>query len=524
MHVLRSAGVVTLGTLASRVLGLVRDVVSAALVGTAWVWDAFIVAFTIPNLLRRLLGEGALSAAFIPVFAQEMEDGGRDRAMRFFNVTLTALVLVLVALLVLALVATVLLPTDWFAETDAKAALTVELLRIMLPYMVLVCVMALLMGVLNSLGHFFTPAVAPAVLNFCWIAGLLAAAPLIGDSPIDLVRALAVSVLVGGVLQLAVQIPALRARGVPVAPSLDLGNPAFRRMLARLVPVVIGLAPVQLNVAADRFIAEFLVEGDGANSYLFYGMRLMQLPVALIGIAIGVAVFPAFSRLAAAGKRDELADAIGHALKLTLFLALPAAVGLAVLAKPLIALIYQHGRFDAVSTTATAEVLLFYAVGVFATCGLQVVTRAFYAAGDMRTPVKVGAAVVVLNLGLNLALVWSMRWSGLALATSVTAIANLALLTLMARRKLRLLALRPVLRSALASLGAALACGAGAGGTLALVWAALPGEGLPERLVRVVVPVAAGGAAFVAAAHLLRMPELRETIDAVRRREPSRPK
>jgi putative peptidoglycan lipid II flippase len=518
MDFLRSAGVVTLGTLTSRILGLVRDVVSAALVGTAWVWDAFIVAFTIPNLLRRMLGEGALSAAFIPVFAEEMEAGGRERAMRFFNVTLTLLVLVLVALLVLGFAATFLVPTGWFAETDAKAALTLELLRIMLPYMVLVCVMALLMGVLNSLGHFFTPAVAPAVLNLCWIAGLLAAAPLLGDSPLDLVRALAVSVLVGGVLQLAVQIPAMRASGIPISPSLDVGNPAFRRMLTRLLPVVIGLAPVQLNIAADRFIAEFLIEGDGANSYLFYGMRLMQLPLALIGIAMGVAVFPAFSRLAAAGKRGELATEIGHALKLTLFLALPAGVGLAVLSKPLIALIYQHGQFDAVSTDATSQVLLFYAIGVFATCGLQVVTRAFYAAGDMSTPVKVAALVVVLNLGLNLALVGSMKWSGLALATSITAIVNLAILTVLARRRLKLLALRPVIRSALGSLVAALACGAAAGVVLAAGWSLLPGDGLLERLARVVVPIGAGGAAFVLTAHLLRLPELREMVGVLRRR------
>jgi putative peptidoglycan lipid II flippase len=177
MAFLRSAGVVSLGTLTSRVLGLVRDVLTAAAVGAGAAWDAFVLAFTVPNLLRRLLGEGALSAAFIPIFAEEMERGGREKALRFFHVTFTALVLVLLVLLALGLVATFLLPTAWFGESEAKAALTLELLSVMLPYMLLICVMAMLMGILNSLRHFFAPAIAPALLNVCWIAGLVVAAP-----------------------------------------------------------------------------------------------------------------------------------------------------------------------------------------------------------------------------------------------------------------------------------------------------------------------------------------------------------
>ncbi len=518
MGLVRSASVVSLSTLASRVLGLVRDVMTAALIGAGAAWDAFVIAFTIPNLLRRLLGEGALSAAFIPLFAEELEAGGRDRAMRFFHVTFTMLVLVLIALVALGFVATLLVPTEAFGEGEAKATLTLELLRIMLPYMLLICAMALLMGVLNSLQHFFAPAIAPAVLNVCWIVSLLVAVPLVGDSPVELVRAVAVSVMVGGVLQVAVQIPALRAKGVTFAFSLDLANPAFRRMLVLMLPVVIGLAPVQLNIALDRFIAEWLVSGDGANSYLFYGNRLMQFPLALIGIAMGVAVFPGLSRLAAAGRTDDMARELMRALRVTLFLAFPATVGLAVLAHPLISVIYQHGRFGAEPTRATAHVLLCYAFGVFSTCGLQVVTRAFFALKDTKTPMVVTAATIALNLALNLALVWSLREAGLALATSITAAVNLVILTVIARRRLKVLALRPIVSSATRAFLASLVCGGVAFGTLAWLEAALPGSGVGLRLLRVLGPVVTGGVAFVGAAHLFRSPELRELAVALRRR------
>jgi putative peptidoglycan lipid II flippase len=327
-----------------------------------------------------------------------------------------------------------------------------------------------------------------------------------------------VAVVAGGMLQLAVQIPALRARGVGVRWSLDVRNPAFRRMLALMLPVVIGLAPVQINIAIDRLIAEAFVPGDGANSYLFYGNRLMQFPLALIGIAMGVAVFPGLSRLAASGRRGDLERELGRAYRATLFLALPATVGLAVLARPLISLIFEHGKFGAGSTDATAGVLLCYALGVFATCALQVVTRAFYALKDTRTPMLVTAGTVALNLGLNLALVFVLGAAGLALATSITAVVNLAILTRLARRRLAVLALRPVAASALRALAASLVCGAATWGALEGTRALLPGGDLGARLARVLLPMAAGAAAFLGAAFALRCAEARELLALFRRR------
>jgi putative peptidoglycan lipid II flippase len=518
MRALRSAVVVGLGTLTSRILGLVRDIMTAAAFGTGLAIDAFVLAFTIPNLLRRLLGEGALSAAFIPIFAEEMETGGRERAVRFFNVTLTALVLVLLVLLGLGLLFTLVVPPAWFGEGAAKADLTFQLLRIMLPYMLLICVMGMLMGVLNSMQHFFTPAIAPALLNVCWIAGLVIATPLVDGSKESLARALAVAVLIGGVLQMAVQLPAMRAKGVPIRPCLDLRNPAFRRMLVLMLPVVLGLAPVQINIVFDRLIAEFCVEGDGANGRLFFGIRLMQFPLALIGIAMGVAVFPGLSRLAAEGRREEMGRELGRALRVTLFLGLPATTGLAVLAGPIIALIYRHGAFDAAAAAATTSVLFCYSLGVFATCGLQVVTRAFYALKDMKTPVRVTLATVGLNLVLNLILVWPLADAGLALATSITAVVNLVALAWYARTRLGILALKPVVRSAAGSLVAAVVCGLAAWGALEAIRASWPGEGVAERLARVLVPVVAGGTAFLVASAVLRLRELRILVEALRNR------
>jgi putative peptidoglycan lipid II flippase len=289
-------------------------------------------------------------------------------------------------------------------------------------------------------------------------------------------------------------------------------------MLALLLPVAIGLAPVQINIAIDRFIAEAYVPGDGANTYLFFGNRLMQLPLAMIGIAMGVAVFPGLSRLAASGGRGELARELGRAYRMTLFLALPATVGLVVLARPLIALIYEHGKFGAGATDATSDILLCYALGVFATCALQVVTRAFYALKDTRTPMLVTAGTVVLNLGLNLALVFVLGSAGLALATSITAGVNLAILTWLARRRLAVLALRPVAASAMRALAASLACGAAAWGALEGMGSLLPGDGLGARLARVLVPLAVGAAAFLGAGIGLRCPEAGELLALFRRR------
>jgi len=507
---LRSARVVSLGTLVSRLLGLVRDVMTAALIGAGGAWDAFVLAYTVPNLLRRLLGEGALSSAFIPVFAEEREARGKAAAFHFFAVTLTGLALVLLGLAVLGTVATYVVPASWLGVGDEKGALTLDLIRVFQPYMLFVCLMAFLMGALNSLDHFLAPALAPALLNLCWIAGMVVAFPLVSDDPSTRVLVVAIAIVIGGALQLAVQIPPLRALGVRFRPSVDFKSPAFRRMLVTLLPIVVALAPVQINIAFDRIIAATMIEGDGANSHLFYGNRLMQLPLALIGVAMGVAVFPRLSRLAAARDDTNFAASVGTALRTTLFLAIPASIGLAVISGPVISLIYERQEFTRASAIITGDVLFHYAFGVAAVCALQVITRAFHSVRDTRTPVLVTAATVVLNLALNLLLVGSMRESGLALATSITAVVNVVVLLWLAGRRFPHFELGSIARSAGLSTIAGAACGGGA-------WLALRLD--VPLLFRVLGAVAAGAIGFALTAIATRQPEWGLLRALLRRRE-----
>lgn len=511
MRFLRSATIVSASTLVSRVLGMVRDIASAALLGAGPVWDAFVIAWRVPNLFRRLLGEGALSSAFIPVFQGEKEEHGLKAAMRLFSAVLGALSLVLAAITLLGIAFAWLTPGTLFgqgAEAE-KAQLTLDLLKILFPYMFLINVMALFMAVLNSQGHFFTPAIAPALLNVFWIGGVFLAGRL-STVPEEQIMIIAGAILVGGMAQLLVQVPVLHAKGITLRPRLDFRDPALRRMLVLMFPMILGLAPLQVNVLLDTLIAEVLISGDGANSYLFYGNRLMQFPLALVGIAMAVVVFPVFSAMAKAGRKADLGRTLSQALRTTFFLALPSAAGLLVLAGPLIALIYERGKFHFdPDTIATAPVLQMYALGVPAYCGLQVMTRLFYSLEEVKTPVRVGAIMVGVNLVLNVILVFPLRESGLALATSISAALNLAVLTIMARRKLGIAGLGGVFRSFLTSLLFAVVMGA------AVFWAShalahrYPARELVPKLLWVFPPMLLGIGLYLGAALLLRRPEIR---------------
>jgi len=510
MSILRSASVVSGATLLSRVLGMARDIACASLLGAGMAWDAFVIAWRVPNLFRRLLGEGALSSAFIPVFSGERERAGREAAFRFFASVLTLLSLLLAAVTAVGVLLALLLPETLFGTGAAgdKARLTMDLLAILFPYVFLINVMALFMAILNTEGHFFAPAIAPAVLNVFWITGTLVS-PFVSEDPAERVKVVAAFILAGGVVQMFMQVPFLRARGIPLRPRLDLSHPALKRMLLLMFPMILGLAPVQVNLLLDTLIAEAFIPGDGANSYLFYGNRLMQFPLALVGIALGVVAFPLFSRLAKAGRRDELSGKFREALRLTFFLSLPAAAGLLALDRPLIELIYEWGKFGPGDTTATARVLFLYAVGIPAFCGLQIVTRLYYASEEVKTPVWTGAAMVFVNLGLNLLLVGPMREGGLALATSLTAVLNLLILVALVPRRLGLASLWGVVGPI--ALSAALAAAMGfavyaLGGFLA---SRFPETTLVTKLMRTLPPVVVGAVLYLGVALLLRLPETR---------------
>jgi putative peptidoglycan lipid II flippase len=496
----RSAGLVSACTLLSRILGFARDSVSAYFFGASPLWDAFALAFRIPNLFRRLFGEGALTSAFLPAFVERADGGRAAEAHALLNKLATTLALGLGLLTAVLIGFTCLMPVLWPA--DAKVALEAPLLRIMLPYLAIICVAALLGAALNGMRHFFAPAFAPVLLNVAWIAALF----LFPRS----VEAVAWAVLAGGFLSLLAMLPPLLARGVRLRPDLDLKDPALRGVGRTFVPIVLGLAPAQINEMVGSLIAQHAVPGAGAVSSLYYGNQLVQLPLALIGTAVATAVFPLF-----ASPKEDFGDVLRKALRLVLFLAVPATFGLLVLAEPIVALLFERGAFTAADTARVSWVVILYAAGLWCYCANQIQVRAFYAKKETRSPALVSAAMVLLNLGLTLALVGPLRERGIAVANSVTGFASFLVLGVLLRRRFPDIDFKPVSAAFAKMLAASVLMAAAAWGAWRLT-GSLEGATIGPKLVRALVPVAVGIAVYLAAARLLGLDEAR----LLRRRRP----
>lgn len=508
--VLGSIGTVAGITMLSRVLGLIRDVLMAAAFGLTIYADVFYVAWTLPNLFRRICGEGALSNAFLPVFVRLEETRGADTALALARATLTRLALALAAVVVVAELILLAVPgaaLSWLGEAGVdgeRLAWICRLAGILLPYLWFICLAGLLSGLLHSKDEFTRPAAIAVVLNLVWIAALVitGALSLGAESRITW---LAAALVFGGLLQLLIQTDGAGRLGFPIRPRLA-GTEGLDRVWVLFLPMVFGMAIEQLNIVADRFIAWLFVPGQGGVSALYYSMRLVQLPIALLSTAFTTVLFPTLARLSARGESEALARAADRALRITLFATLPAAVGLAVVAPELIALLFQRGAFGAGETARTALCLQLYAPSVVLIALTATRIRAFHAREDTRTPVRVGLLAVGVNLALNLILVQVMGEAGLALATSVAAgVSFLALNHLDGTARTR--DLLPALLSAggLAGIMAA--------GCLALR-AALPVD-WPVAL-RVVPVIAVGVALYAGLARLLRLREGAELI-ALRR-------
>jgi putative peptidoglycan lipid II flippase len=514
-RILPRAAIVSSCTLLSRVLGLARDVLTAGIFGTGAAWDMFVLAFTVPNLLRKLFGEGALNSAFIPVLSQEIADSEQDERL-LFRATLTALASLLgvltlagwgicaATLLLDAQISTFSLGENW--------RLFFILLAIMIPYMQFICMTALLGAALNTRKHFFAPAVAPALLNICWIATVLICGNRYG------VQALAWGVLVGGACQFLLQIPFLIKQGWNLRPLWNLAHPGLRRMAALILPVVFGLGVIQLNVALDRLIAEFCVAGAGANSALFYGNRLLQFPLGVLGIALATAVFPSLAQHAADKEHASLVATANMSIRTACFIALPCTAVVMALSIPLVRVMFERGEFTTESTARTAAVLFYYGLGLAAFCVIHVLARTFHALQDTRTPVKIAMSMVGLNLALNLMLVWPMREAGLALASSISAVGNVALLFIHLRKRLGPMGGRRILLSCMRTgLAAAVAVPAGYFAHKGLT-DALGSERFATQALTLAGGMAGAGVVFLIAAWVLRVSELRELADAFRRK------
>ena len=436
-RIARDAGLTGAATLTSRVLGLVRDQVLAAFFGAGNDMDAFVVAFRIPNLVRDLFAEGAMSAAFVPTFTRQLTLQGKHDAWRLGNNVLNALLVATGVLVIAGMVFArplIALYAGDFASVPGKMELTVQLTRVVLPFLTMVAVAAAAMGMLNSLHHYFVPALSPAMFNVAAIAGVFLLVPLMPRFGLPPIMAVAIAALAGGIGQVALQWPSLRREGFRYERLLDLRDPAMRRVLILMGPGTIGLAATQVNLFVNTLLATS--QGTGAASWLTYAFRLMYLPIGLFGVSIGTAVLPAVSRHATVGDVAGIRRTVSRGLAMMLMLNVPATLGLMVLATPIVQLLFERGHFLPSDTAATAAALRLYAVGLIGYSAVRIASPAFYGIGESRTPALVSISAIAINVIASVALVRAIGFQGLALGTSIAAIVNAALLLWLLRRRL----------------------------------------------------------------------------------------
>jgi putative peptidoglycan lipid II flippase len=522
----RSAGIIGLATMASRLLGLVREQVLAYYFGAGNAMDAFVIAFRIPNLLRDLFAEGAMSAAFVPTFTRQLTLSGKPRAWQLGNNVITALIAITIPLTILGIVFAeplVRLYAEDFSLVPGKLELTVQMTRIMLPFLTLVALAAALMGMLNALHRFFVPALSPAMFNVGTIVCAVALVSVMPRLGLDPVVAIAIGTIVGGLGQILLQWPVLVREGFRYRPSFDWSDPELRRVAVLMGPSIVGLAAVQVNLFVNSILATG--EGTGAVSWLSYAFRLMYLPIGLFGVSIATAAIPGISTLAAREETTAMRGAISRGLRMMLMLNIPATLGLVALARPVVGLIFERGEFSSADTNATAIALMFYAPGLIGYSFVKLASPAFYALHDSRTPVLVSILTMLLNILLNVTLVKVMGYPGLALGTAFAALFNASVLLWRLRRRLdglegtRLsISLGKIM---MASTVMALSAWAIERGMHIIV----PGTDLAARILQVGSSIAVSLIVLAASAHFLRITEFddaRRLVLAKFRRAPSR--
>jgi putative peptidoglycan lipid II flippase len=516
----KAAGIIGLAVMCSRVLGLARELIFAALFGGGRALDAFTVAFRIPNLLRDLFAEGALSTAFVTTFSKTIARGGDEAAWRLANKVATMTALVLGALCVLGMVfsdALVALLAPGFDHD--KAALTAQLTRIMFPFILLVSIAALVMGMLNAKNVFGVPAMASSFFNIGSIVGGL----LLGYwiDPHFGVRALvglAFATVIGGALQLAVQLPSLARLGYRFRPDLRWRDAGVKAVLLLMGPSVIAASTTQFNVLVNSIFASGLQ--DGAIFWLAAAFRLMQLPLGIFGVALGTVTLPLLSRLVVAGRMDAFRNELARAMRWALLLTLPATVGLMMLAEPIVSVVYQHGKFDAYQTSQAAGALRYYAIGLAGYAALKVLVNAFYALDRRKTPMLISFLAVGLNLLLNWIFTIRLGWGhrGLAFSTGCIATFNFLFLYLLMRAQLKGLESRRLLlllvKVGVAGAALAAVCASSSHWLLA-DWQQ---QSLLFKLSALLATLAVGAAVFAGCGVLLHIEELKELRAAVMRR------
>jgi putative peptidoglycan lipid II flippase len=515
----RSAGLVGLGTGFSRILGLARDLALAHVFGASHDMDAYTVAFRIPNLLRDLFAEGAMSAAFVPTFTRLLTLDSKAAAWRLGNLVITALLLVTGALVVLGMVFTrplLAFAAGGYATVPGKLELAVSLARLMFPFLTLIAIAVGFMGMLNSLRRFFVPAFSPAMFNIGTLATMAVLIPVFRAQGVRPIFAVAIGTLVGGVGQVVVQWPILRREGFRYRPTIEFRDAGLREVLTLMGPGTVALAAVQINVLINTMLATS--QGEGAASCLNYAFRVMYLPIGLFGLSIATAAIPSLSRDAAHDDRDGMRNTLSSALRMMLMLNVPAAIGLVALATPIVALLFEHGSFTPEATAGTAAALVFYAPGLIGYSAIKLAVPTFYALKDSRTPVIVGAASVAFNVALNLILVRSLGFRGLALGTAASALFNASMLMWLLRRKLGGIDGRRIGLAFSKVVLAAVFMAAVAWSGERWLEVAAPGNVLALKLIRVAGGIGIGLGGLALAARVLRISEFDEALRAIKAR------
>jgi len=506
-------------TALSRVFGLVRDVAYSHFFGANQLLDAWIIAFRIPNLSRRLFGEGAASASVIPVYSQTLYRD-RKQAAQLAATVVTVAVVFLAGLVVLG-EAGIWLYHKAFARTN-ETTLILSLSSVMLPYMLFVCTVAILAGLLNVHRHFAAPAAAPIVLNIFIIVTIFATGWLLRLQARTQLFCVALSVLAAGLAQIGIQVPALRRCGISLRPAWQVHSDQFRKIFLLMGPMVLGLTVTQINTLADDLIAWWLsgsVEKGhileflgfktkypmwrGSVSHLYYAQRLYQLPLGVLGISLATAIFPVMSSDAARNDLAALQKTVAKGMRGTIFVAIPATVGLIMVARPLISAAFEHGKFTPADTKMVTRVLAFYAVGLCGYFAQQILARAFYAMQDSKTPMRSALVAVAANFVLNLALVWPLDRAGLACATAICSYIQVGILLTVLRKK----AGSGMLDGLLKTLPKTVVATALMGASVALVLLAM--RNLPaarsSHILRLLAVVPIGSAVYLGAARLLRI-------------------
>lgn len=510
VRVTKAAGVVGAATLISRIFGFIRDVVIAWFFGAGLAADAFFVAFRIPNLLRRLFAEGSLSIAFIPVFTEYLASKGKAEAfslarsaIRFLSVLLVfvAIAGILLAPLIVRIIA------PGFIDSPEKLSLTITLTRIIFPYIFFICLVALCMGILNVLGHFAAPAFAPVLLNLAMIGSVFLISPHMADP----VTGLAIGVLIGGILQLALQMPFLIKKGFYFWQKTKIYHPGLKKIGILMLPTIFGAAVYQINILVGTLLASLLPQGS--ISYLYYADRLVQFPLGIFAIAIATAVLPSLSRQAAINDLEGVKDTFGHAMKLVLFITVPAMAGLIVLREPIVALLFKRGAFDAETVRLTASALLYYGIGLWAFSGVRIVVSTFYALQDTKTPVKIAVISISANILLGIILMGPLAHGGLALSTSLASMLNLALLIRALKTKLGHLGMKNIMKSACKTVLCSAIMGVVVSGVALLI---IPSENgsFSGLFFGIMVSIIIGIVLYVSFSFLIKSPEL-ERVQAV---------